>query len=396
MKRIALIAQCLLLTGIVLGADRTVDVEINPSCDACGKPDEKGSYNNLVYVKLTGESDLVHILYSNIDSFTIMLFKTDLNVTLTVNEANLLSKNASLMLNSISFSKEPIDSCGYSLPTVYEFNDVNGTADMTKIPDDKDHWFLHNTADLAWKPFNATENVFEAVEPKTNGSFKFLVKYPGKDIRDTSLPHLLLTPQASSVDVVLDSLTPRFNMTKFGLGIVFLSDMSKNALARSSEKTLDDEYTPGTFTLWSVLAKDAKANTAQSFFQWKPIFYYYGMKSLENSTLTKQYDLVSSETVPLGIGAAFYPSSTVGLAGMNVSFGLQGDEKDGYFYSSTSYSSWSFSVGLGDSPVEKMSPIVTLVIFIGFGLPALVIVGGILFMIVKKIRGNRSEFQPLN
>jgi hypothetical protein len=131
-----------------------------------------------------------------------------------------------------------------------------------------------------------------------------------------------------------------------------------------------------------------------SYFQWKPIFYYFDPKSLENSTLTMQYELKSGQEVPLGIGAAFYQNSA-SLMGMNISFGLQGDQKDGYYYSQTDFSSWTFLVGLGTPPVEKMSPIVTLVIFIGFGLPALVIVLGILFMVVKKLRGNRSEFQRL-
>jgi hypothetical protein len=387
---------CLTFVGIALAADRTVDVQINPNCDACGKIDTTGTYNNLVYVKLTGADDLIHILYSNIDSFTVMLFKTDLDSKLTVSADDLLSKNATRMLNSISFSKAPLESCGYSFPIIYEFNDDNGTADMNKIPDDMDHWFLHKTSDLKWNQFKMVDNssgVFEGIEPNMNGSYKFVVKFPGKDIRDKTLPHLLLTPESSTIDFVLDSLVPRFNSTKFGIGAVFLADMSKNAVSKSSEKTLDDEYTPGTFTLWSVKAKDENSSVA-SYFQWKPIFYYFDPKSLENSTLTMQYELKSGQEVPLGIGAAFYQNSA-SLMGMNISFGLQGDQKDGYYYSQTDFSSWTFLVGLGTPPVEKMSPVVTLVIFIGFGLPALVIVLGILFMVVKKIRGNRSEFQRL-
>jgi len=43
----------------------------------------------------------------------------------------------------------------------------------------------------------------------------------------------------------------------------------------------------------------------------------------------------------------------------NFSFGIQGTVKDGYFYNQTAYSVWSFSVGMGSAPVEKMSFIVT-------------------------------------
>ncbi len=82
---------------------------------------------------------------------------------------------------------------------------------------------------------------------------------------------------------------------------------------------------------------------------------------------------------------------------MNISFGIEGNEKDGYFYPNSNYSIWTFSVGVGQAPAEKMSPIVSLVIFVGFGLPALVIVIGLVVMIVKKLRrqSNYSEFQQL-
>jgi len=79
-----------------------------------------------------------------------------------------------------------------------------------------------------------------------------------------------------------------------------------------------------------------------------------------------------------------------------VSFGLEGDEKNGYYYTQTNYSIWTFSVGLGAAPIEKMSFVVSLVIAVGFGLPALVIVVGLVVALVRKIRNSQyTEFREL-
>ncbi len=147
---------------------RTVQVITNPDCDQCGKPNNTtGSINNLVYVKSTGSNDTIHMLVSNIDSFTILLFKTELGANLTVNQTELLSHNASRMFEAITFSKPTQEAFGYSFPVIYEFNDIQGTADITTngtqvVP--------HLTSDLVWKPFSQTSN--------TSGSFQ--ASYPAK------------------------------------------------------------------------------------------------------------------------------------------------------------------------------------------------------------------------
>lgn len=371
-------------------ADRKVDPTWNPDCSSeeCQGP-VNDSYNNLFYVKLTGSNDIIHILYSTIESFTIMLFRTNLNVNLNVNWTNLLSHNASLMRDSISFSEKPLESAGYDIPTIYEFVDLDGNADMTKA----NETYLHLTSNLLWKKFDNTTNTFEGSFRNTNGSFKFVINYPGKDKRDDSLPHLLLNPESTSIDFKVDSIEPKSNSSKFGVGIVYLSDLA--VVDVFSKRTIDDEYTPGTFKLWNAQVQTAD-NKVSNFLQWKPIFYYYEPKTLENSTITKQYDLKQSVSHANGIGLAFFDENKL-FSAMNVSFGLEGNAKDGYYYTQTNFSSWSFSVGMGPAPNEKMSFVVTVVIIVGFGLPALVILVGLVVMVVKKIRGsNRSQFNRLD
>lgn len=148
------------------------------------------------------------------------------------------------------------------------------------------------------------------------------------------------------------------------------------------------------FRLWSVETKD-EHNEVKNYLQWKPIFYYYAPKALENSTITKEYDLHKNDSRATGISVAFFNDAVLYPA-VNISFGLPGNEKDGYYYNSTRFSSFTFAAGFGQPPQDKMSFIVTLVIIVGFGLPAIVILVGLVVLIYRKIfRSNTSEFSRL-
>jgi hypothetical protein len=390
------VSYCLL--AFIQAEDRKVEISLNPACNIsnCSQPNENGSYSSLLHVKLTGQNDAVHLMYSNLGSFSVMLFRTSPNAQLTIDWLNLLSGESALMLGSIKFNEQPLDTAGYEFPSVFEFDDRNGTADMTKTP--ANDFFEHKTSNWVWKEFktqNDTSGVFEAFYPNLNGSFRFVLRYPGKEDRNTDLPHLLLNDQSSSIEFVIDSIEPRFNMSKFGLNVVYLTSL--NQVQTSSKRTIDDEYTPGTFKIWNAEISDSSnSSVVRNFLQWKPVFYFSDPKSLENSTITRQYDLVEKSALSSGLGQVFFDSG-VNFTAMNISYGLEGDEKDGYFYKQTNYSSWTFSVGLSRPPVEKMSIVVTVVIIVGFGLPAAVILIGLVVMIAKKLRGSRqSEFRPLD
>lgn len=80
-----------------------------------------------------------------------------------------------------------------------------------------------------------------------NGTYKFRLNYPGKNKRDANLPHLLLSPESTSVDFIVDSVQPHanFNFSKFALNVIVLSNHVN--VEKESKRNLDDEYTPGTF-----------------------------------------------------------------------------------------------------------------------------------------------------
>jgi hypothetical protein len=224
------------------------------------------------------------------------------------------------------------------------------------------------------------------------------IRHYGKEMRDKELPNYLISPESSSVDFVIDSIESNFTYSKFGMTFLFLSDLDGARL--TNQKSLDDEYTPGTFQQRTVEVYDALAtdtSKVHNYLQWKPIFYYFNEKSLENSTQTRHYELVvNNRDIPNSIALAFYRSTGQRASALNISFGLEGDVKDGYFYSPTNYLVWTFSVGLGEPALEAMSTLVTFVIFIGFGLPVLVIlVGGAVLAVKKYKKRKQSSYEQL-
>lgn len=398
---IFIIAFLLCFLNVTLQQKRSIDISFNPGCDLieCTNQTAANSSINLLYLKATGSQDVIHTLYSTIGAFTILLFKTSLNATLNINWTELTSNDVSTMYQSINFSENPSESTGFVIPTIYEFNDTNGQADMTKVPNNSSFQIVHNTSSLDWQYVNATAPSIGSFVGKVkgvNGTFKFVLRYYGQEKRDNSLPHLLVSPETTSIDFVIDSYQSIFNYTKFGISIVTASNL--NGISLNNKKSLDDEYTPGTFQQWTIETYDNTTNDMKihSFLQWKPVFYFYNKLTLENSTETKQYSLVQNQELPWSLASAYFDSTQSRYASYNLSFGLEDTLKDGYFYPQTNYSSWSFMVGIGEPAPEKMSTVVTMVIFVGFGLPALIIFVGLLAVLIRRCRqGAKSGYEEL-
>lgn len=390
LSTIALLIACTLATD---KPSRKVDIKWNPGCNITEcEQTQNGSYLNVVHVTATGDDDIVHYLYSNYKAFSILIFRTDLSAKLEINWEDMVYNNESDYIQ-VKGGKI-MEKAAYSVPTIYEFEDNDGKADINKVGQ---NFTIYHTSDLVWSKFSPSKGGVGMLEGKLNNQsnstagFKFDIRTPGDNSRDKSLPHLLLTAEAASIDYIIN-VPATFRLSKFGMELALLS--SATQMDFTSKKTMDDEYTPGTFKLWNIEFKEA--NSTANFFQCKPIFYFYDPSTLENSTLALKYDIQKDRQMPQGIINGLFDAKSPVYA-MNVSFGIQGSEKDAFYHSQTNYTIWSFSMGLGAAPVEKMSFVVTLVIAIGFGLPAFIIIGGVLGMIVKKLRGGRrSEFEPLN
>ncbi len=256
---------------------RSVQVQWNPGCSVpeCG-PDQNGSYINLVYVKSTGDSDVIHTLYSTFPSLAILLFRSDLAGTLSVDWPALLASQPNSV--KVTNSKEK---AAYLLPRIFEFDDSTGDADMSKVPQNATFFRTYATSGLTWAKFADHADSLGVLEGhvgdslNATGSFQFVIRSRGTNSRDKDLPHLLLKPESSSLDFVINHVPATFDLSKFGAEFLFASS-EEDSLRQSTKVTMDDEYTPGTFKIWDF--EFTSADTTVSYFQCKPIFYFYEPK----------------------------------------------------------------------------------------------------------------------
>ena len=358
---------------------RSVEFFANPNCvdGECTSDNtsDELSPNQLLYARSTGQQDIVHILYSTIGSFTVLMFKTNVTTTLSIDWQMLVNSTdinppTGRIQSAIEFSEPPVSMSGWSFPTIIEFDDASASADLTNATRIVEHstgggrsWTLAATSNTSY--VFETPAAFTTTDQNDTdeAKFKFCIQYTGTRQRDTQLPRLLLTPTSSSLELVIDSVPTHFNRSKFAFTTIFLtSAVPAGNVSLTETDSNDDEYAPGTFKLFDVRVARPPF---QSFLQWRPIFYYSSPKTLENSTITKHYPLgESGARVPLGI-ARFFFEETDKCRALNVSFGVAGDEKTGYFYGQHNYSTWTFVLGLGEPSVDTMSPIVYSIILIG-------------------------------
>ena len=109
------------------------------------------------------------------------------------------------------------------------------------------------TSELVWEKFEKTEDAIGVFTGKLDGeeagnqtanAFKFVVRNRGTDSRDKNLPHLLLKPESTSLDLIMD-VPANFHLSKYAVEMLFLSNSESRDLKVS--RTMDDEYTPGKY-----------------------------------------------------------------------------------------------------------------------------------------------------
>nr|CAD7197201.1 unnamed protein product [Timema douglasi] len=222
------------------------------------------------------------------------------------------------------------------------------------------------------------------------------------------LPHLVHTQNSSLIDLVIDKLgtNSHFSHARFAVDIILASQDPKNTtMTFESHKSLDDEYTPGVFTMVDLQTPSSVSGAKGGYIQWRPVAYIAKERDLTNSTDANNYGL-SNVTYPSAVlnSSALYAFFSSSLENMLVqetvvSFGLK---EDG-FYKKTNYTSCdiifskitgpllTFLVGYGHPPDEKFSLLVILVISIGLGLPALLILVSGIVMAVRRVSNKNDD-----
>lgn len=148
----------------------------------------------------------------------------------------------------------------------------------------------------------------------------------------------------------LNNLTTDYKNTRYGIEAVFFSTSSDTTDEASHVKSqyIDDEYTPGIFSIWAVKFLPKLQGIKQTYVTWKPVFYNSPNWERKDQGLVKRYlrhdssftyeplpnplPKYSSGGIPWTVVGDMKPS----YYGLNLSFGIP---KDG-FYNKNKYLSW--------------------------------------------------------
>ncbi|CAG2055870.1 unnamed protein product [Timema podura] len=357
--------------GTVLSS--SVNPGCNPDAGYCDKV-------TLVHVRADGPNDTLHYLWGFTGKPSIILALTSPNATLTINWKDFIFAS----VQAIEFSEKPVYSFGLVVNKIWEYNDVNDTGYLNMSLVNKNYKRAYDTEYFHWKIAkfeNDTEGAILHMESvKYNkpgdvtaverGNIKFMTLYtslPGTALIANSesllphfpshnsaygyndhsdiLPHLVHTQNSSLIDLVIDKLgtNSHFSHARFAVDIILASQDPKNTtMTFESHKSLDDEYTPGVFTMVDLQTPSSVSGAKGGYIQWRPVAYIAKERDLTNSTDANNYGL-SNVTYPSAVlnSSAVYAFFSSSLENMLVqetvvSFGLK---EDG-FYKKTNYTSW--------------------------------------------------------
>lgn len=382
---------------------RELYVELNPNCSNCDVSNQAQSSSiNLIYIRADGSSDTIHYLWSTVGTVSMLMAQTNLSDKLIVDWETFLSKDPK---GSISFTNQPSYTSVVTLTKLYEYDDSKDKNDITKVSynDINKISFMNMTWESAdvqnVSDDEASANLkisSEVADLFGNQTIQLDFIAYGFEAHANKLPQLLHTPDSFQVEFVLDHFTTRYNKTRFVLEAVMMNSEDPNGKFKLEKfHSIDDEYTPGVFTTVQMTSPSIPNNEWGSFLQWKPVCYKDPKtRTTETSTGTEQTlgDLNVQDRLDelkSSLAYAFYGDEMSDkLQGwINISYGAQQDN----FYQDTSYLSWTVTIGLGTPPSESFSTLVIVIIIVGFGVPAVLIIAGGIFILVRRLKSKDDD-----
>lgn len=386
MNRSILLIFCGLITS---GADRTLSPpQLNPQCPPgadCGvhisTETDQPTANNLVYIKSTGTNDSLHYFISSINGLSILVLQTNESAKVVISWSDFL--NGTSDSPSISFDGHVYNSIGVSFTKLYIYDDADGSADFATsslnitVPFASDNmlWDVVMLDNDAFSVNLRTSNISkDFISTKDDGYLKFTYQVFGSDGRFNLLPKLLHTEMSSQVEVELVNLYNNLvndSQTRYGLEVVVSSASSFMDDGIKKTRSMDDEYTPGTFdTCRMELSDPTIENGFDNFIMWKPVGYSGSSRSLQNAINLQYSSPYKYENVG-GLIDAYYGQNNYSARSFNISFGISGDK---LFY--TNYLVWTLEIGAGVVPEDSFSSLVIGLLVICVAVPGVGLLGG--------------------
>ncbi|XP_068622606.1 glycosylated lysosomal membrane protein B-like [Battus philenor] len=373
-----------LLLTIAYGQERKINSTINPGCNEC-------SLNStLVYIKATGQSDIIHQIWDFTRGIpTMILAVAGLNSSVNISWDGVRP-------NDFVLSEKPQYSFATAIDKLYEYNDLEDSGHI-------DGKCSHHEQSLRRVSWYLNESVLTDKETmvRMHGS---LHGVKGKDIIDVKLdllpytdyavqlPHLIHTANSTLVDLSLVNLTTSrdFNSSRFALHFVLVStDSRDDTMHNVMRKSLDDEHTPGIFEIIEIKTPASFVGDDGGFLQFRPVCYTQRNRGVASSSITHVSDFNRTSIPQRSTLEAFYrrfDASKLLVQDMLVSFG---EPSDG-FYKQHNYTDWSYTFGYGAPPVESFSLFVIMIISVGLAVPVLLAMSGVVLVVVRKYRQRNA------
>ncbi|KAG5455298.1 Glycosylated lysosomal membrane protein B [Clonorchis sinensis] len=433
--------------GLTLSWD--ISAQLNPNCNL-----SQCDLFNIVYVRASNSTSSVHCLFAA----SKRISPSALIIHSSVQSAY-LHVNWSLLNSELSDPTEAIivdgitQSYAVTLLDFVEYNDKTDTADLSQAQSNATDTTYRRFSQLRWNltsdkltsnspPYmlngdeileftysgNNTDTVFSS---GGRVDMKFMVS--NSEQHNPTKPRIKFIPGLSlQFEISLVSLKTNLSNGRFGLRLGLVSQdpvTEQDDFLYSSTSSINDEVTPGIFETVNLLLNE-RVNTVNSsldpahtsswpagFVQSRPVCYISDdnreVKTSRNALLAKSRDSVPKlderkSILNLTLPYVFYGSralpsvhtdgplpvdnDTVGLRIQNVSLGTPGD---GYYVASE-FVVWTASFGLGEPPVDPLSPLL-----IGLlALSTVVIIGSLLFgtliILVLRHRTRPGRFELLS
>uniref|UniRef100_A0A0A9Y2B9 Lysosomal protein NCU-G1-B n=1 Tax=Lygus hesperus TaxID=30085 RepID=A0A0A9Y2B9_LYGHE len=383
----------LLSSAGVLAQHRKLTLEVNPGCgDKC--KDRSGA---LIHVAAIGPNDTLHHVWDFFGKPTVFLALTPPNTNLTIDWDAYLSHQG----KSWDFTNSTDYVFALVINKIIEFEDLNGTAvydptahiNKTVIPTDSCEWSL---VDESRESDEHTASLKGTFPKDTNNTGNILIKLSAfADAQHSNVtPHLFHTMNSTQVDFVFNNLTSYFNTShsRYALDLAVFHTNSNHSILPVNKKKLDDEHSPGVFTITDLVTADKDGRNG--YLQWKDVAYWSPARIMTNSTIVHLPPanppiLNASESfVKSGVFAYFGEAlDDVPANSVIVSFGT---EDDGY-YGGTNYITWTFLAGIGVPGDDSFSLMVLLILGLGLGIPSVLVVITTGCIISRRINRTRDQ-----
>ncbi|XP_037874393.1 glycosylated lysosomal membrane protein B [Bombyx mori] len=373
--------------SIVCGQDRVITAKLNPGCAECT------SANTLVYIKADSSKDSIHQLWDFTGGIPTVVFAlTELNSTMQVKWDRQVPVKFLL-------SETPKYCFAIAIDKLYEYNDVEDKGHISPQCEQR-------PMSLKYMSWTLVDSVLsdKEVMVRVHGQYKHSWRAGVVDVKldlipfydyAAELPRLIHTANSTLVDVGLVNITTSkdYNSSRFALHMLLVStDGWGETMHYTMRKSLDDEHTPGVFEIIEIKTPESYVKDDGGYIQFRPVGYTEPKREVSSSTSVRVSPLKKSAVPERSTLERFFrdfETESLLVQDVFVSIGLTGDQ----FYRQHNFTSWSFTMGYGSPPLETFSLFVIMIISIGLGVPLLLALSGVVYVVISRIR-QRNSNQP--